>query len=211
MDQNRPTIGGIAQQRYEATRPNPNDEQYNDDPEQYQKDLKRHLATHNSKEQKYEQGSLHAAFALAALKKLPMKMGTTYRGMRLTQAAFDKLYQEGAVITEDAFCSQTTDRATAESFANGGGTVQLQPDQTVYVLVATQVYEARDVQAISVHQAENELLLLPGTMYRVDRIDDLPNGPVGQRTAPPATAWKRVYMTQTFQEKPARHAQEEDV
>jgi hypothetical protein len=205
MDQNAPdpnkfppSIYNRLQAEYDATRPNPNDEQYKDNPEQYQQDLKEHLASYKSKEQKYEQGSLHAAFALAALKKLPAQAATTYRGMRMTPVAFEKLYKRGVVITEDAFSSQTTDRATAEGFANGDGTVPIKSDQTVYVLVTIQVFEARDIQAISVHEAEQELLLLPGTMYRVDRIEDVANGPVGRNTAPPATAWKHVYMTQTY-------------
>jgi hypothetical protein len=54
----------------------------------------------------YEQGALHAAFMLAAMKKLPKKVGQTYRGMRMTLAAFNSNYKVGAVSTDDAFVSQ---------------------------------------------------------------------------------------------------------
>jgi hypothetical protein len=144
----------------------------------------------------YEQGALHAAFALSAMKKLPKKTGRTYRGMRMTLAAFENTYKVDSVITDDAFVSQSTSQATADGFAQGGGTVPIKPDQTTHVLVTMQVFEARDIKAMSVHKKENEWTMLPGASYRIDSIEAPANGPKGSAGVPEATAWRYVHMTQ---------------
>ena len=191
-----------AVKKYEAKMPDPKDAKYKNDKEQYLKDLQAfdsaNSDNHNRKDNMYQQGALHAAVALAGLKKLPKKVGETYRGERMTLAAFNSTYKEGAVLTDQAFVSRSTNKAEAEKFADGGGSVEIKPDQTVRVLVTTQVFEGRDIKAISVNKKEDEWLMLPDSSYRIERIESPANGPEGRDDAPAATAWRNVYMTQIY-------------
>ena len=142
----------------------------------------------------YEEGALHAGMMLEAFKKLPPERGEVYRGARMNQEMFNREYSKGKVITYESFASSATDPHTARNFANGLDGAN--PDQTISVYAIAVVFDARNIKKLSVVPKENEWLISPGTQLRVDRIeDDLEQHP-GLGNAPPATVWKKVFLTQ---------------
>ena len=196
MDQNRPEKER-AQQEFDAEFPDVKTYKKGRTDPQFILDVKRYEELSETKSKLYERGALLAAFAKAAIEKLPPKVGQTYRGMRMSQAAFDKAYREGMVIADDGFSSQSTDKAAAEKYAQGkAGSVLPKPGQTTHVLITTEVVNARDVKAMSQYQTEDEWTMLPGSAYEIERIEKLDDGPAGED--PAATAWRHVYMRQVF-------------
>jgi hypothetical protein len=146
-----------------------------------------------SKSSLYEEGSVHAGMIAEALKKLPKKTGTLYRGARMTPADFAKAYAPGQVITCEAFVSQSTSKDTARDFASGK-TGQPKDDATVSVFSIAKITDARDIMALSVvGDAEQELLLLPGAKLVVEKIEDDTDQQPGN---PTATDWKIVHLKQ---------------
>lgn len=144
--------------------------------------------------QLFEEGTLHAGMTLSALTKLPKKKGTTYRGARMSPADFAQKYRKGATIDFTAFASSAVVRSSAEKFAQGRGDAAPAPDQTASVLCVLKTTNARDVRDFSVFGSkEEEWLLLPGSSFKVDRIETFDTGEAGR---PPATEWHVVYMTQ---------------
>jgi hypothetical protein len=148
-----------------------------------------------------EEGSLHGALGISAVKKLPPKAGLVYRGMRLTEAEFQQQFGNG--LPPDETLLQLTSFATEEAnslrFANGEGNTS-NPDKTVSVMMDVTVETGRDVGDLSVFgHDEKEWLLLPGAVLVTTEIkvaetlEDSVNGSVGN---PPATKWVRITQNQ---------------
>jgi hypothetical protein len=139
--------------------------------------------------QLFEEGALHGAMAVAALKKLPAREGLCYRGMRMTPAAFRQKYGQQTIEPETLrqVTSVATTKEAAEAFANGTGCQD--PEKTVSVLTCVNVLTGRDIGDISVHgRKENEWLLLPGTVLEVDKVEERK----GVEGDPPADTWVLV-------------------
>ena len=67
------------------------------------------------------------------------------------------------------------------------------------MVLQAQLFDGRDIEKLSVYKSEKEILTLPGTVYEVISISDMPSGKrQSDPEAPQATAWKIVNATQKF-------------
>jgi hypothetical protein len=147
----------------------------------------------------FEEGSLHGALAIAALRKLPPMAGTCFRGERMTEAEFVAMYGDNRnrklpTKTRDNLTSIATERQAAQKFANGSE--ETRRDATVSVMTLVTVTHARDIGDLSIFgRTEKEWLLLPGTslktdtVFETDKIEEFPNATYGN---PRATRWVLV-------------------
>jgi hypothetical protein len=145
-----------------------------------------------------EEGSAHGARLSQALQKLdPYAAGVAYRGERISMAAFNRKYKQGAELPFRSFASAAKIRTIAEGFANGGGDIRPGPDQTVSVLAVVNVRSARDISQLSgALKVEEEVLIMPGTTFTVDRVVTLP--PPADPGTPPATEFREVHLTESY-------------
>jgi hypothetical protein len=140
--------------------------------------------------QLFEEGSLHGAMAVAALKKLPSMQGTCYRGERMTEKAFRDKYGDAQnwkkpTTSRPNFTSLSRVRAEAQRFADGKDCKG--DDKTVSVFIEAEIKTGRDVRDLSVlGKAEEEWLLLPGTKLETISVEQRPSGTPGD---PIATRW----------------------
>ena len=155
------------------------------------KEAREYLATDKGRshlKQLIEEGSLHGAVAIAALNKLPSMKGTCYRGMRLTEAEYQKYYGDPAnwqALTMRQLTSVSTVESEAQKFADGQGCVD--DAKTISVMTHVKVKSGRDIGDLSVHgRKEKEWLLLPGTVLEIDEVKPLKTGNPG---SPNATRW----------------------
>jgi hypothetical protein len=144
-----------------------------------------------------DEGGEHAAKMLQAMAKLsPYPGGSAYRGERITQAQFDKKYKQGATTTYSSFSSAAKDRAVAEGYAKGEagtGDLTVSKDQDVSVVVTVFTRTARDISELSAaFKKEEEVVILPGTKYKVEQVIPLPVPK--DRGTPPARAFYEVVM-----------------
>jgi hypothetical protein len=112
----------------------------------------------------------------------------------MTQEDFDAAYRAKTTVTYNAFSSTAKAMGPAQNFANGGGQVRLQPNQTVSVLLILDVTNGRDIEPLSLLGAmEKEILLLPGAHFAIEKVERHDKGDKGN---PEATAWFTVRLTQ---------------
>jgi hypothetical protein len=134
-----------------------------------------------------EEGQLHSAMAISALKKLPLKDGLCYRGRRMTEADFVKKYgdlQKPVVARAEKLVTLTsvsTNRGIAEEFANGRDCKKI--EKTVSVMIEIVVKAARDISKLSLLPWEKEHLLMPGATVATDSIVRLEGGEKGKPEA----------------------------
>jgi hypothetical protein len=124
-------------------------------------------AFENSKDLIIKQGIAHAKFAKRGLKKLPDWKGTLYRGEGLNDVrlqAFEKMYKTGKAHTLGHFWSMSKDRATSEGF--------LTTAQGTPVLFVADVDKGKDVENLSLHESEKEVIVLPGAKFTITDIQD---------------------------------------
>jgi len=122
----------------------------------------------------------HARYVQSGLEKLPaydsrlaQPPKPTYRGEQLTKAEFDAMYpKRGHVRSEQYFLSTSKDEAKAELFASGA------PTGKVGILLKCTLTgkNGRDIEVISAHPPEQEVLLLPGARLRIKNILPPPAG-----------------------------------
>jgi hypothetical protein len=91
----------------------------------------------------------------AGLAKLPPRPGTTYRGVDFSPDLV-KNYQEGAIVTERAFTSTSTDPAVATGAFSGN------------TLMTITGHSGRDIAPFSDYP-ESEILYDKGTRFQVIR------------------------------------------
>ena len=154
-----------------------------------------------------EEGSLHAGVAMQGLSKLKPMQGQVFRGERMSQEEFDRMYGRNPTTTFNSFKSMTTVRGTAERYSiNGviGNTIK--PNQTLSVLSIFEVHDARDIKSLSEVKAENEWVVLPGSSFDVNRIDDVPNGQAANPAVTPISEWKIVRLKQKRKAPAAKQA-----
>jgi hypothetical protein len=102
------------------------------------------------------------------LHKLPPWTGTVKRGMNVSASEVSQLkmfYRPGAIVEEKQF----TSTANSETGGNFGGNV-------MYTIRSK---SGRDVRPISSHKGENEILFMPGTKFRVVKVEGKEPGPFG--------------------------------
>ena len=103
----------------------------------------------------------HSRVATKGLMKLPVKSGEAFRGFTVTPEEFVRDYSVGSVITYKPFVSTSTDRAISEAYA------KLAAAPKFGVLMVIDVKDGRDVDDISLAKGEREILVLPGSKFKV--------------------------------------------
>lgn len=124
-------------------------------------------AFETSKDSIVKQGMSHAKFAKRGLKKLPNWKGTLYRGEGLNDTrmhAFEKMYRAGTPHTLAHFWSMSKDRTVSEGF--------LTTAQGTPVLFVANVDKGKDVENLSLHESEKEVIVLPGAQFAISGIQD---------------------------------------
>jgi len=124
-----------------------------------------------------QEGGEHARKVRQALLKLPRwEGGAAYRGERHTLQTFQKTYKVGTIVPFDSFSSASKERWVAENYAGGVGT-DIKTDATRNICVVLVVYHktARDISRLSASpKKEEEVVILPGTRFNVERIIRMP-------------------------------------
>ncbi len=122
--------------------------------------------------ERYEEAGLHAGFTMQAFEKLPLWTGTTYRGMAMS-TDFLGLLSKPSYQAHDFW-------STSESVSVSKGFVSLSaalnPDATKAVICRINVTNGRDVSRISEAPKELEILLPPGSIYKIAKPKKLVRG-----------------------------------
>lgn len=113
------------------------------------------------------EGATHAAMALQGLNKLPDYDGAVFRGAGYTETEFAAAFKQGGTLNISALTSYSKSRDIATSFAGR------QP-KSVKVLTRIEDAGGRDISAISTLKREAEVVLLPGSSYKVRSIKKMP-------------------------------------
>lgn len=123
----------------------------------------------------FQEGSLHGAMALSALRKLPRMQGTCYRGSRLTEADYQSQYVTPAPDWPAKRLTNLYSVATEESPAIGFATkVSRRRATTVSIITELAVEDGRDVGDLSlVGRLEKEWLLLPGARLQIASVEEV--------------------------------------
>lgn len=98
--------------------------------------------------------------AVQGLRKIDPHPGVVYRGASFTPEEFSQEVADTDVVTFSAFASASMDRGKAEDFA----TSRHKPIHVVYELHGS---GGRDIAGISMIAAEKEVVLLPGSRYKI--------------------------------------------
>lgn len=135
------------------------------------------------------EGRRHGAMLLDALIKLPDWKGTAYRGMRLPVADFQQDFVVGAVIDTPTFQSTSKKTAKPNEFAKPVA------GRPASVLLKLTLRTGRDVTNLSLVGNEDEVLVLPGTRFRVKSVEPTKPGKIAASrldSAVPAAAYYEV-------------------
>ena len=119
-----------------------------------------------SDEKNMEEGQLHAAMAIAGMKKLPAYQGTVWRGMSFSQADFNDQIVEGQTFSFTSLASASKAPTLPTKFAQTTG------KQCGVVLVIKDC-GGRDINDISLVQNEKEVALLPST-FTIASVREIP-------------------------------------
>ncbi|HET7180637.1 MAG TPA: hypothetical protein VFI15_00230 [Candidatus Limnocylindrales bacterium] len=142
-----------------------------------------------------QEGQEHAAMLMEALVKLPPYNQVTYRGTRMTPEDFAVKCRQGAEFPFSSFASSAKRREIAQGFADGkGGDVAPAKEAVVSVVFVVNMKNGRDISKISAAtKPEDEVTILPGTVYVVDRVVRMQKGNPG---TPTAQHWYTVFLNQ---------------
>jgi len=145
-----------------------------------------------------EEGALHAGMLAQAAAKLPKYDKLAYRGKRMSEDKFDEQYlrNPGRLEPFGSFGSASRSEAVARGYADGtAGDVKAKPHETVSVLYEIQMTNGRDISALSAALSKNEeeVLILPGAVFKVTQVIPYYTGNVGK---PAANFWYRIKLTQ---------------
>ena len=133
-------------------------------------------ATAKNNRETYEEAGLHAGFIMQAFQKLPVWMGTTYRGSAFD---IDKLgLATASSVKANDFWSSSENVAQAKEFCKNGAN-----DASKLAFMCTiDVIDGRDVARMSNSPDELEILLRP-SLYRVGKRECLTRGQDDARIA----------------------------
>jgi hypothetical protein len=156
-------------------------------------DSKARNALRGTDELYFEEGTLHAGVAMQGLAKLKPWNKTVYRGASFTTAGF-KL-DVGQVLPFDSFASASKLRSKAEEFAYTSAQksdkerLDGAPDRSVAIIYEFKRPNGRDVTEFSLAQNEEEVVLLPGSRFRVDQLKRIPAPASKFATGTPIKEW----------------------
>jgi hypothetical protein len=142
-----------------------------------------------------EEGRMQAGMLKDAVTKLPAWSGTLYRGERLTAQEFKERYEGKSEYEQVAFGSASKSFSIGQKFANGMGDEAPGDKQTISVFLYFHVTSGRDVSKLSAVGSEDEVSIVGGTRFTVDKIEKLPSGPTGRKEVP-AKTWYVIIMTE---------------
>jgi hypothetical protein len=122
-------------------------------------------ATAEQKRQIEAEGMEHSNMAGSGLQKLPNWTGSIYRGMALSSQEFKKMFQVGKTVVFPSFTSTSTEADAPRRFAaeNAKG-------DKVGIFLIISATKGKDVSKISFVKSENEILLPPGSVFKVNKI-----------------------------------------
>ena len=138
---------------------------------------------------KFEEGAMHAGFAMSGFAKMPVWKGSTYRGEVLSKeellAAFTMskrgvLTPKATSMTRTAISSTTKSQPVAENFimdnivAKGG-------QNAFTVIWEYELTNGRDIAALSDSEGEQEIATLPGAKFAVTEVRPY-RGPLSKNT-----------------------------
>ena len=117
---------------------------------------------------------------LAALRKLPLFPTDVklYRGIRGKLSKGSQTV--GSVLTWPAFTSTTTDRNSVENFLNSGSDEDINtndPEEKAYIFEITGKFRGYNIREFSFHPGEEEVLLEPETVFKVNAVTEYANIP----------------------------------
>jgi hypothetical protein len=144
------------------------------------------------------EGVVHAGMLAQAAAKLPVYDKIAFRGRRMSHRDFATKYNMNAGRVEKftSFSSMSKSEAVAQGYADGtAGDVKAKPNETISVLYEVKMSNGRDISALSaaLSRDEQEVLVLPGAVFRVMNVSFLPPGNVGK---PNAVKWVRITLVQ---------------
>jgi Domain of unknown function (DUF4157)/ADP-ribosyltransferase exoenzyme len=119
----------------------------------------------DERQQIKREGKQHSDMASMGLQKLPDIKMETYRGIGLTKEDFEAQYQVGKEILFKAFTSTSKKRDGSQSFANSEAKGGKLP-----ILMVLKVTKGKDIDNLSSSQGEGEILLAPGSKFKVEKI-----------------------------------------
>ena len=144
----------------------------------------------------FEEGPLHTGVAMQGLAKFAPYDKPVYRGASFPKAGV-KL-DTGQLISFNSFASASKLRSTAETFAytssrpSGQEITSKAPLREVGIIYELHRPGGRDVSAFSLAAQEEEVVLLPGSKFRIDSAKPIsaPGGP--SATGSPIPEWGHV-------------------
>jgi hypothetical protein len=144
----------------------------------------------------FEEGTLHAGVAMQGLAKFAPYNKPVYRGASFPKASV-KL-DRGQLISFNSFASASKLRSKAEEFAYTSSRPSLVETKAgaaprdVGILYELRRPNGRDVSAFSLAAQEEEVVLLPGSRFRIESVQPIsaPGGPSAKGS--PITEWWHV-------------------
>jgi len=149
----------------------------------------------------FEEGTLHAGVAMQGLAKIAPYDKPVYRGASFPKASV-KL-DVGQLISFNSFASASKLESKAEEFAYTSSRPSAQevsagaPPRDVGILYELHRPNGRDVSAFSLAAEEEEVVLLPGSKFKIDSVTPI-SAPGGESAkGSPITEWWRVICSNT--------------
>jgi Domain of unknown function (DUF4157)/ADP-ribosyltransferase exoenzyme len=123
-------------------------------------------ATAQQNRSKYEEAALHAGFMAEAFRKLPVWKGNTYRGMVMS-VDFLGLTTKSRYKANDYWSTSEAISVSRRFLKTAAGQAKTPP--TMAALCTVQVTNGRDVGRMSNAPDELEILLPPGSIYKIGK------------------------------------------
>jgi hypothetical protein len=121
-----------------------------------------------------EEGTLHAGVAMQGLAKIKPWNETVYRGATFAKAAMT--VKVGQILSFNSFASASKNKLQAELFAYTSAKKSAEerragaPDRDVGIIYEFRRPNGRDVTQFSLAQTEEEVVLLPGSRFRIEQL-----------------------------------------
>ena len=155
----------------------------------------------------FEEGTLHAGVAMQGLAKFAPYNKPVYRGASFPKASVK--VDIGQFVSFNSFASASKLKSKAEDFAYTSSRPSLvetkagAPPRDVGILYELHRPGGRDVSEFSLAGEEEEVVLLPGSRFRIDSVQPIsaPGGPNAKGS--PITEWFYVKCSNTANPGPA--------
>lgn len=120
---------------------------------------------------KIEQMALeHSAMAIEGLKKLPPFVGRVFRGESRPESIYQSDYPPGKTIEKGHFLSTSKDVNQSMKFAKDDSGAA-PPRRGILWEINANGKKGRDIQDISLFTQEQEVLFMPGSTFKINKVD----------------------------------------